>query len=75
MHIALFLCIQYLYLKIEVNFFCLHWEMKGHGSRVNLVKCKALLKDSHMTCVLSFPNANKNVFFNPYIYAKAANNP
>ena len=22
--------------------FCLHWEMKGHGSRVNLVKHEAL---------------------------------
>ena len=39
--------------------FCFHWEMKGHWSRVNLVKCKALLKDLHATSVLSFPNANK----------------
>ena len=47
-----------LYLRIEVAFFFgLHWEMKGHGSRVNIVKCKTLLKDLHTTCVLSFLNA------------------
>ena len=57
-----------IHLRIEVHFFCLHWEMKGHWSRVNLVKREALLKDLHATSVLSFPNANKKVYFNPYIY-------
>ena len=46
-------------------------EMKGHLSRVNLVKREALLKDSHAISVLSFPNANKKVYLNLYIYAKA----
>ena len=64
------------YLRIEVHFFCLYWEMKGHWSCVNLVKREALLKDLHTTIVLSFPNANKKkVYFNPHIYAKATNNP
>ena len=49
--------------------------MKGHWSRVNLEKREALLKDLHATSVLSFPNANKKVYFNPYIYEKVANNP
>ena len=57
------------YLRIEIHF--LHWEMKGHWSRVNLVKCKALFRDLHATSVLSFPNANEKLYFNPYIYAKA----
>ena len=35
-------------IRIEVHLFCLHWEMKGHWSRVNLVE-------------RSFPNANKKV--------------
>ena len=39
--------------------FCLHREMKGHWSRVNLVKRDSLLKDLHANSVLSFPNANK----------------
>ena len=64
-----------LYLRIEVYFFHLHLEMKGHWSRVNLVKLEALLKDLHATSVLSFPNANKKVYFNPYIYAKAMKTP
>ena len=46
------------YLRIKVHFLCLHWEMKGHWSRVNLVKRKALLKGLHTTSFLSFPNAN-----------------
>ena len=33
--------------------------MKGHWSRVNLVKREALLKDLRATIVLSFPNAKK----------------
>ena len=33
-------------IRIDVHFFLLHWEMKGHWSRVNLVK-------------RSFPNANE----------------
>ena len=40
--------------------FRLHCEMKGHWSRVNLVKHEALLKDLHATSVLSFSNANEN---------------
>ena len=47
--------------------------MKGHWSRVNLVKSEALLKDLHATSVLLFPNENKKVYFNPYIYAKVTN--
>ena len=43
--------------------------MRGHWSSENLVKRKALLKDLHATSVLSFPNANKKVYFNPYLYA------
>ena len=35
------------HLRIEVPFFCLHWEMKGHRSHVNLVKHEALPKDLH----------------------------
>ena len=35
--------------------------MKGHWSRVNLVKRFALLKDLHATSVLSFPNAKKKL--------------
>ena len=61
--------------RIEVHFFRLHWEMKGHWSCVNLVRHKALLKDLHATSVLSFPNANKKVYFNPYIYSTAMKNP
>ena len=34
--------------------------MKGHWSRVNLIKCETLLKDLYAISVLSFPNANKN---------------
>ena len=30
--------IRSIYLRIEVHFFLLHWEVKGHSSRVNLVK-------------------------------------
>ena len=55
--------------------FCLHFEMKGLGSRVNLVKHEAFLKDLHATCVLSYSNVKKKeeVYFVPYIYAKATN--
>ena len=49
--------------------------MKGRWSRVNFVKLEAPLKDLHATSVLSFPNENKKVYFNPYIYAKVTNNP
>ena len=38
--------------------------MKGHWSRVNLWE-EARLKDLHAISVLSFPNANKKVYFNP----------
>ena len=56
--------------------FRLHWEMKGHWSRVNPVKREALLKDLHTTSVLSFPNANeKQLYFNPYIYSQVMKNP
>ena len=68
--------LRLIYLRIEVHLFCLHWEMKGHWSRVNLVKREALLKDLHVTSVLSFPDAyQKKVWFKPYIYAKVTNNP
>ena len=36
---------------------------------------QSALQDLHVTSVLSFPNANKKVYVNPYIYAKATNNP
>ena len=48
-----------MYLRIEVQFLRLHWEMKGHWSRVNLVKRETLLKDLHPTSIRSFPNANE----------------
>ena len=32
-------------------------------------------QDLHVNSILSFPNANKKVYFNPYVYAKATNNP
>ena len=49
--------------------------MKGHWSPVNLVKREALLKDLLATSVLPFPNTNKKVYINPYIYAKAMEKP
>ena len=49
--------------------------MKGHWPRVNLVNREVLHKDLHATSVLSFLNANENVYFKPYIYAKGTNNP
>ena len=61
-------------LRIGVHCFCLHWEMKGHWSRVNLVKCAALLKELHTTTAF-ISQLKKKVYFNPYIYAKATNNP
>ena len=45
--------------------FGLYWEMKGLWSRVNLWQALLTSQDSHVTRVLSFPNANKkcaNVF-------------
>ena len=48
-------------LRIDVHFFCLHWEMTGHWSSVNLVMRKALLRDLHTNSVLSFPNANEQM--------------
>ena len=63
-------------LRIEVHFFRLHWEMKGHWSSVNLVKYEALLKD--FTCdrrpFISKCKRTK-VYFNPYINAKAMKTP
>ena len=47
-------------------FFRLHWEMKGHWSRVNL--WEALLKDLHATSVLSFPNANEKKYTSILIF-------
>ena len=44
------------------------------NERTLAVKCKVLLRDLQVTSVLSFPNANKKVYFNPYFYAKATNN-
>ena len=65
-----------MYLRIEIHLlFAL--ENERTRSRVNLVQREALLKALHATSVLSFPNATKKVYFNPYtwIYAKAAHNP
>ena len=61
--------------NLGLKYTCLHWEMKGHWSRVNLLKHEALLKDLHATSAFSFPNANKKVYFNPYIYAYAMKSP
>ena len=47
------------HLRIEVHFFCLRMEMKGHRSRVILWAAICTLQDLHVTLVLSFPNANK----------------
>ena len=59
---------EVLHLRIEVHFFRLHLEMKGHLSRVNPVKREVLLKDLHATSVLSFPNANaKSVLESLYL--------
>ena len=59
---------KFLFKDWSTLFFCLHWEMKGHWSRVNLVKPEALLKDLDTTSVLSFPNANqKSVFQSLYL--------
>ena len=53
-------------IRIEVHFLILHWEMKGHWSRVNLKEELRASQDLHMTSVLSFPNANKKkINFNP----------
>ena len=46
------------YSRIEVHLFRLHWEIKGHLSRENLVKRETLLEDLPATSVLSFSNAN-----------------
>ena len=52
-------------IRIEVHFFCLRGEMKGHWARVNLCEALRSSQDLHVTSVLSFPNANKKVYFNP----------
>ena len=47
-------------IRIELHFlFCLHWEIKGNWSRVNLWEALHDSQDLHVTSVLSFPNANK----------------
>ena len=46
-------------IRIEVYFFRLHWEMKGHWSCVNLWEALHASQDLHVTSVLSFPNANE----------------
>ena len=66
---------SYTRIKDWSTLFCLHWEMRGHLSHVNLVKRGVLLKDLDANSVLSFPNVHKKVYFNPNIYAKATNNP
>ena len=35
----LFVALNSINIRIEVHFYSFHWEMKGHWSRVNLVKC------------------------------------
>ena len=40
-------------IRIEVLFFCLHWEVKGHGSGVNLWEALRDSQDLHVTSVLS----------------------
>ena len=45
-----FLCFLY-QLRIEVHFFSLHWEMKGHWSRVNLLKREPNAKNGVCQCL------------------------
>ena len=49
--------------------------MKGHWPRINFVARFALLKDLHAASLLSFPNANKQMYFNFYINALVTNYP
>ena len=44
------------------------------GNEKTMVTCKScevLLKDLHVSSVLSFKMQTKRIYFNPYIYAKA----
>ena len=50
-------------IKKSSTFFCLHWEIKGHMSRLNIFQREALLKDLH------------NVLQLLYTYAKETYNP
>ena len=70
------ICRSSINLRIEVHtFFCLHWKMKGHWSRVNLLEALRASQDLHVTSVLLFPNANKNVYmyFNPLYFPMQKN--
>ena len=64
------LIVAHFHLRIEIHFFVCIWKWdRRHRSWVNLLKREALLRDDlHATCVLSFPNANKKVYFKSYIY-------
>ena len=45
--------ITYFSIKDRSTLFCLHWEMKGHGSKVNLVKREAKTFEKSMSMNLS----------------------
>ena len=51
--------------------FCIDWEIKWQGSHDNL--CFSRIHTT--TPVILFPNQYKEVYFNPYIYAKVTCNP
>ena len=53
------ICRYSINIRIEVHF------LFALGNGRTQVACKALLKDLHATRVLSFPDANKKVYFNP----------
>ena len=52
----------FMYLRIELYFFRFHWEIKCHGSRVNLVKREAFLKKDYATVVgeMAPPSSRKS---------------
>ena len=56
-------------LRIEVQFFCFHSEIKCKGSLVNLWNCLVLLKDLRLACCILFPNEDEKIlYFYPCIY-------
>ena len=66
---------SYFQLRIEVHFFCLHREMKGHWSRVNLVEARSTSQRFTRNLCPFISTCKQKVYFNHFIYAKAANNP
>ena len=54
----------WIHMQLCTKHYCIYFRIEVH-----------FFQDLHATRVLSFPNTNKKVYFNPYIYAKATNNP